>query len=67
MADPDEELGTAVQTSDVRCGCPCGHDVLIEVRMGFILCTLGKEKLCSDCVMPLGAAFQCHKGHEEPG
>lgn len=57
------------QTGDV-CGCPggsaCPHEGRtrqIEVRTGFIICSLGKEKLCQECVRTLDAVFQCHGSH----
>ena len=54
------------------CGCPggsvCGHDgqaAPIPIRAGFILCVLGKEKLCPDCVVAFGDAFKCHGSHHD--
>lgn len=52
------------------CGCPggdsCSHDgkpARIPIRVGFILCALGKEKLCPECVVPFGDVFKCHGSH----
>lgn len=52
------------------CGCPggdrCKHDgkiVRIPIRVGFILCSLGQEKLCPECVEPFGDVFMCHGSH----
>ena len=69
MPNQEAVIPAKHKTEDV-CGCPggsaCPHEGRIEPiaeRVGFILCTLGKEKLCERCVRTLGAAFQCHGSH----
>ena len=54
-----------MQAKGEVCGCPCKHAAGIDLRAGFIVCTVGKEKLCPECVADSDAFFRCHKGHKE--
>ena len=61
-----EEIEAAeVNVKGEVCGCPCKHAGPISRRAGFIICSLGKEKLCTECVQPLGSVFRCHGDHSD--
>lgn len=63
----NEPAPPAMEAEGEVCACPCGHAAPIQLRVGFILCTVGNEKLCAECVRPPeqgeGVALQCHEGH----
>lgn len=53
----DKDHSAAVEARGDVCGCKCRHARLIQVRIGFIVCKTGREKLCEECVEP---DFTCH-------
>ncbi len=64
MPEDETEPATREVEGEV-CGCPCAHHAAIQERVGFILCSLGGEKLCAECVMPFGDVFKCHESHAD--
>ena len=62
----EQEKKPSPQYADnLACECPCGHVAPIKVRTGFMVCSIGKEKLCEECVqMNTSSAFDCHYGHD---
>jgi len=68
---PEDEKAVMEAPSEV-CACPggdaCKHNgkpARISLREGFILCALGQEKLCPECVLVFGDSFKCHGSHKE--
>ena len=53
----DEDHSATVEARGEVCECKCGHGRPIQVRIGFIVCKTGREKLCEKCVEP---DFTCH-------
>ena len=63
---PDETVVAPTMSAKGEvCGCPCKHAGSINLRTGFILCLVGGEKLCSECVAEGGPPFECHAEHTE--
>ncbi len=62
---PEESVVAEREAKGEVCGCPCKHAALIEIRTGFIVCTVGEEKLCNECVAEGGPPFECHVEHSE--
>ena len=68
----ESAMPTKTHAKGESCGCPggesCSHDgkpAAISIRAGFIICALGKEKLCSECVVVFGDVFKCHGSHTD--
>ena len=62
----DEETQPSPQYADnLACECPCNHVAPIKIRVGFMVCSVGKEKLCEECVvMSTASSLNCHYGHD---